>query len=129
VNFSNSRTVVGNYQNQIKFSELTLDMYRILQSLEREPTSQNNVAKEKTKAAAGDDEGKDPAVVESEIVVEEKEAVVEKEEKPGATTRRNNPHKYLLYKPTFAQLMLYIATAFKVFEMSYIRTLATTLHC
>jgi len=25
--------LVGNYQNQIKFSELTLDMYHILQSL------------------------------------------------------------------------------------------------
>ena len=29
--------LVGNYQNQIKFSELTLDVYRILQLLEREP--------------------------------------------------------------------------------------------
>lgn len=30
--------LVGNYQKQVKFSELTVDMYRILQSLEREPT-------------------------------------------------------------------------------------------
>ncbi|KAI9281116.1 hypothetical protein BY458DRAFT_553021 [Sporodiniella umbellata] len=29
--------LVGNYQKQIKFSELTLDMYRMIQSLEREP--------------------------------------------------------------------------------------------
>ncbi|CAO3671664.1 unnamed protein product [Rhizopus stolonifer] len=29
--------LVGSYQKQIKFSELTLDMYRMIQSLEREP--------------------------------------------------------------------------------------------
>jgi hypothetical protein len=27
--------------------------------------------------------------------------------------KRINPHKYLLYRPTFAQLYLYLATAFK----------------
>ncbi|CAF4577053.1 unnamed protein product, partial [Rotaria sp. Silwood2] len=29
--------VIGNYQDQIKFSELTLDMYRMLQAVERQP--------------------------------------------------------------------------------------------
>ncbi|KAJ3219649.1 hypothetical protein HK099_004630 [Clydaea vesicula] len=88
--------LVGNFQNQIKFSELTLDMYRILQSLEREPTAANHSEKE------------------SENPSEEKSASSEAlaSEKSNAT-RRNNPHKYLLYRPTFAQLMLYIATAFK----------------
>jgi hypothetical protein len=119
--------VVGNYQNQIKFSELTLDMYRILQSLEREPTSQNTASDDKAKAAA-DDTDKD--AVETEPVVEEKEVVGEKEEKSGTATRRNNPHKYLLYKPTFAQLMLYIATAFKVsFSFLITRTLVIILPC
>jgi hypothetical protein len=43
------------------------------------------------------------------------------EDAPNASTatdkgasRRVNPHKYLLYKPAFSQLMVYIATAFKV---------------
>lgn len=29
--------IVGNNNDQVKFSELTLDMFRILQTLEREP--------------------------------------------------------------------------------------------
>jgi hypothetical protein len=79
--------LVGNYQNQIKFSELTLDMYRMLQSLEREPSS--NMSLEKP---AGDGSEKP-------------------EEDPSS--KRANPHKYLLYRPTFAQLYLYLTTAFK----------------
>ena len=27
---------------------------------------------------------------------------------------RSNPHKYLLYKPTIAQLLMYVSAAFKV---------------
>ena len=75
--------LVGNYQNQIKFSELTLDMYRMLQSLEREPNS--------TQLPAASD--------------------------PASMVKRSNPHKYLLYRPTIAQLLLYIATAHKVCEV------------
>ncbi|KAJ3215228.1 hypothetical protein HDU67_000715 [Dinochytrium kinnereticum] len=90
--------LVGNYQSQIKFSELTLDMYRVLQTLEREPTapggkgttSMEAAFQESDAANAGGETGGDKAA-----------------------TRRTNPHKYLLYRPTFAQLMLYIATAFK----------------
>lgn len=29
-------------------------------------------------------------------------------------SKRTNPHKYLLYRPTLSQLMVYLATAFKV---------------
>lgn len=79
--------LVGNYQNQIKFSELTLDMYRMLQSLEREPSS--NLAADKPTSDAS-----------------------EKTEEDNAN-KRTNPHKYLLYRPTFAQLYLYLSTAFK----------------
>lgn len=28
--------------------------------------------------------------------------------------KRSNPHKYLLYRPTLSQLMVYLSTAFKV---------------
>lgn len=31
-----------------------------------------------------------------------------------SASRRVNPHKYLLYRPTFSQLLVYISTAFKV---------------
>ncbi len=34
--------IVGNNSDQVKFSELTLDMFRILQTLEREPSQQDD---------------------------------------------------------------------------------------
>ncbi|CAG8657487.1 3272_t:CDS:2, partial [Paraglomus occultum] len=46
-----------------------------------------------------------------ENAVEEQSNVVAAHDKNNS--RRINPHKYLLYKPTFSQLMVYIATAFK----------------
>ncbi len=33
--------IVGNNNDQVKFSELTLDMFRILQTLEREPQQED----------------------------------------------------------------------------------------
>jgi hypothetical protein len=92
--------LVGNYQNQIKFSELTLDMYRVLQSLEREPSAQS-----------GKSSAPEAAPAESK---EEGDSAMDTSGNDKAATRRTNPHKYLLYRPTFAHLMLYIATAFKV---------------
>ncbi|XP_067397803.1 protein SCAI isoform X2 [Emydura macquarii macquarii] len=76
--------LIGNCNNQVKFSELTVDMFRMLQALEREPM---NLASQMNK----------PGMQEST-------------EKP---TRRENPHKYLLYKPTFSQLYTFLAAAFK----------------
>ncbi|KAI8918066.1 protein SCAI [Entophlyctis helioformis] len=91
--------LVGNYANQIKFSELTLDMYRMLQSLEREPSALPNQLK--------------PAVPQGDpLTSTESRDGIDDADKSTAT-RRTNPHKYLLYRPTFAQLSLYIATAFK----------------
>jgi len=87
--------LVGNHQNQMKFSELTLDMFRMLQLLEREPTSadkQNSENSEQEKKEG--DESNDKS--------NEKNSM-----------RRINPHKYLLHRPSFGQLMLYITTAFK----------------
>jgi len=80
----------------MKFSELTLDMFRMLQLLEREPTSadkQNSENSEQEKKEG--DESNDKS--------NEKNSM-----------RRINPHKYLLHRPSFGQLMLYITTAFKV---------------
>ncbi|RUS15213.1 protein SCAI [Endogone sp. FLAS-F59071] len=90
--------LVGNNQNQIKFSELTLDMYRMLQSLEREPPS----LKDAGDSLIPPDVSEDPSVSSTSA---------------GAgsdkSSKRANPHKYLLYRPTFSQLMVYISTAFK----------------
>jgi hypothetical protein len=92
--------LVGNYQNQIKFSELTLDMYRVLQSLEREPLANGGWGKEKSIHS-------DP--ITSGMAI----AGIDPKEEEGQALRRTNPRKYLLYRPTFAQLLLYIATCFK----------------
>ncbi|KAJ7308038.1 hypothetical protein JRQ81_008539 [Phrynocephalus forsythii] len=68
----------------VKFSELTIDMFRMLQALEREPM---NLASQMNKPG-----------------------LQETTEKPA---RRENPHKYLLYKPTFSQLYTFLAASFK----------------
>ncbi|XP_078726777.1 protein SCAI isoform X2 [Lampetra fluviatilis] len=77
--------LVGNCAEQVKFSELTLDMFRMLQALERTP--RGHVA---------------PA---------DRTPPARPQEPPER--RRENPHKYLLYKPTFSQLYTFVATAFR----------------
>ncbi|KAF0038840.1 hypothetical protein F2P81_009324 [Scophthalmus maximus] len=69
---------------EVKFSELTIDMFRMLQTLEREPV---NLATQTPK-----------------------QGTVEPIEKPA---KRENPHKYLLYKPTFSQLFTFLSASFK----------------
>ncbi|XP_062845045.1 protein SCAI isoform X2 [Trichomycterus rosablanca] len=76
--------IVGNCNSQVKFSELTIDMFRMLQALEREPV---NLATQSTKPGT-----------------------LEPSEKPA---KRENPHKYLLYKPTFSQLYTFLSASFK----------------
>ncbi|KAG4099605.1 hypothetical protein H8356DRAFT_1076203 [Neocallimastix lanati (nom. inval.)] len=89
--------LVGNHQNQMKFSELTLDMFRMLQLLEREPTSADKPNSDNS------EEKKDS--------MQENQSNDKSNEKNSM--RRINPHKYLLHRPSFGQLMLYITTAFK----------------
>ncbi|XP_069370083.1 protein SCAI isoform X6 [Paralichthys olivaceus] len=76
--------IIGNCNNQVKFSELTIDMFRMLQALEREPV---NLATQTFK-----------------------QGTLEPNEKPA---KRENPHKYLLYKPTFSQLFTFLSASFK----------------
>ncbi|OWF49719.1 protein SCAI-like isoform X1 [Mizuhopecten yessoensis] len=89
--------IVGNSSEQVKFSELTLDMFRMLQTLEREP--QEDLSNQIYDASPAP--GKPPFV------------------RPHAydngdrNNRRDNPHKYLLYKPTFSQLNTFLASGFK----------------
>ncbi|KAF1806505.1 hypothetical protein FB192DRAFT_1272735 [Mucor lusitanicus] len=95
--------LVGNYQKQIKFSELTLDMYRMLQSLEREPFVLHPSVAAATKNKS------------TETSDKTKEASKDEQGNPAAEKmlKRSNPHKYLLYRPSLSQLLVYISTAFK----------------
>jgi hypothetical protein len=87
--------LVGNIPQQVKFSELTLDMYRVLQSLEREPLA----------AKALHSEG---------IGNEDSSSTRQRDSSVDDKSRRVNPHKYLLFKPSISQLLAYTASAFKV---------------
>ncbi|KAF9921451.1 hypothetical protein FBU30_008494 [Linnemannia zychae] len=113
--------LVGNALNQIKFSELTIDMYRILQSLERETSqikgSSDAAAKEAVPSAVASavsganagDNGSSTAIKEepAEESVNNQRRTIEK------SPKRLNPHKYLLFRPALSTLMVYLATAFK----------------
>ena len=93
--------IVGNVTDQIKFSELTLDMFRMLQALEREPQDDQR-SSSGTRSFAGNPLMPGPGPV-----------------PPGATgdtsrpLGRDNPHKYLLYKPTIHQLLVFLSCGFK----------------
>ncbi|RVE50491.1 hypothetical protein evm_004820 [Chilo suppressalis] len=85
--------IVGSSSQQVKFSELTMDMFRMLQTLEKEPTGevQHNFDESprarytSTPNAHGQD-GIDP------------------------NAKMPNPHKYLLFKPSPSQILVYLAS-------------------
>jgi len=82
--------IVGNVADQVKFSELTLDMFRMLQTLEREPQDELTQVYDTSPAT-----GRVPL------------------ENGGMLNKRENPHKYLLYKPTLPQLQVFLASGYK----------------
>ncbi|KAF9950696.1 hypothetical protein BGZ72_007687 [Mortierella alpina] len=115
--------LVGSVINQIKFSELTIDMYRILQSLEREtsqirgssePPAKDTVTSAVAAAVAGGTaaENNSPSAPIKEEPAEES-SISQRRNATEKGSKRTNPHKYLLYRPTLSQLMVYLATAFK----------------
>ncbi|XP_046844065.1 protein SCAI-like [Xenia sp. Carnegie-2017] len=81
--------IVSNKEKQIKFNELTLDMFRMLQVLEREP--------EEIQGSSLENSSDFNKRMKSE----------------PAASKRANPHKYLFYKPTFTQLYTFLASGFK----------------
>ncbi|CAF1368319.1 unnamed protein product [Rotaria sp. Silwood1] len=88
--------IIGNYQDQIKFSELTLDMYRMLQAVERQPIELTASSEDRTTMQSPANHQKEvPDLYDSD------------------SSKRSNPHKYLLYKPTFSQIYAFTASAFK----------------
>ena len=96
--------LVGNATDQVKCTELSLDMYWMLQALEREPH-------EELMTQVG---------LQSQL--DTRAGTAESSPAPGRapyddvfmrTTGKENPHKYLLYKPTFSQLVLFVTSAFR----------------
>ncbi|KDR18298.1 Protein SCAI [Zootermopsis nevadensis] len=111
--------IIGSCNDQVKFSELTMDMFRMLQTLEREPQDDFNhiydaspapgrvplaltpgCLQDKGYSLSGGAKGMYPLV----------SSCQENGDRP---IRRENPHKYLLYKPTFSQIMVFLASGFK----------------
>ena len=87
--------IVGNLTNQVKFSELTLDMFRMLQTLEREPQEEVSQVLDSSPGPG-------------RIPLENGGGGV------GSMSRgRDNPHKYLLYKPTLPHLAVFLASGYK----------------
>ncbi|TPP59086.1 Protein SCAI [Fasciola gigantica] len=100
--------IVGNCYEQTRFSELSLDMYRMLQTLERDPLdtlhgSTPSVQNPRVSAMSNLENGLPSSGHKSDEVGSN----------GCGPTRPHNPHKYLLYKPTFSQFNTVIAAAFK----------------
>lgn len=97
---------------QVKFSELTLDMFRFLQLVEHEPVEELMLAAKKNI------QQQQVAIIPANVGSStsgggggtEKQKMDEKQ----TSSKRVNPHKYLLFRPSFSQLMVYLSTAFKV---------------
>jgi hypothetical protein len=70
--------IVGSKAEQARFSEMTIDMFRMLQTLEREPQDDASAA--------------------------------------IPCLRRENPHKYLLFKPALDNLLVYLSAGLKDVE-------------
>ena len=115
--FLSETLIVGNYHRQVKFSELTVDMYRLLQILEREPNEQLALNQQQqqvnispnhqlygasTAAAAGGSQSKTFNLLARPTFNSQQ-----------AQGLKGSPHKYLLFRPTFSQLFLFLASGFK----------------
>ncbi|KAM7355738.1 protein SCAI isoform 1-T1 [Cochliomyia hominivorax] len=98
--------IVGSACEQAKFSELTMDMFRMLQTLEREPTETTHPM-----SASHGLHGHDASPAASRIPpygVPGSKGYLE-----NSRHYRDNPHKYLLYKPSISQLLVFLASGFK----------------
>ena len=80
---------------QVKFSELTLDMFRMLQALEREPQEDVSQIYDSSPAPG--------MMAPNENGLEGGPRIY----------RRENPHKYLLFRPTFSQFLVFLSSGFK----------------
>ncbi|KAL0803225.1 hypothetical protein ABMA28_017309 [Loxostege sticticalis] len=85
--------IVGSSSQQVKFSELTMDMFRMLQTLEREPSGDvQHIFDESPRSRF-----MTPPNPQSQGV--------------EGSSKMPNPHKYLLFKPSPTQMLVYLASA------------------
>lgn len=115
--FLSEALIVGGYQRQVKFSELSVDMYRILQVLEREPNEQQlynqqqqqlNVSPNHQPYGSGGGNNQNRT---KSFTMLTRPNFNNQQNQPGGL--RGSPHKYLLFKPSFSQLFLFLASGFK----------------
>ncbi|XP_060809773.1 protein SCAI [Amyelois transitella] len=89
--------IVGS-ANQVKFSELTMDMFRMLNSLEKELVCNPQLVF---------DESPHQQYIPTPCAPPSKGYNLESKPRPPPA---DNPHKYLLFKPTPAQVLVYLAS-------------------
>lgn len=111
--------IVGSAREQAKFSELTMDMFRMLQTLEREPS---DTAHMHGLMQGCMPPGMPPGLMSGMPPHDSSPATkmpyndqcskgfLENGEKRHF---RDNPHKYLLYKPSISQLLVFLSSGFK----------------
>ncbi|CAH0386672.1 unnamed protein product [Bemisia tabaci] len=104
--------IVGNCSDQVKFSELTMDMFRMLQTFEREPQDEYNHIYDSSPAPSRVPFDKSYSVssTKGSAGYPVMSSCHENGDRPH---KRENPHKYLLYKPTFSDVMVFLASGFK----------------
>ncbi|XP_049545809.1 protein SCAI isoform X1 [Anopheles darlingi] len=102
--------IVGSACEQAKFSELTMDMFRMLQTLEREPTDSMHPMIGHPMAHGGPHDASPAASRMPPYGVPGSKGYVENGDR---RSMRDNPHKYLLYKPSLSQLMVFLSSGFK----------------
>ncbi|XP_059059852.1 protein SCAI [Achroia grisella] len=88
--------IIGSNSQQVKFSELTIDMYRMLQTLEREATGEIHQIY---------DDSPRQKFTSTPNAPNNKGYYLE-----NGRNKPLNPHKYLLYKPSPSQLLVYLAS-------------------
>ena len=92
--------IVGASSDQVKFSELTLDMFRMLQTLEREPQEDITQMYDASPAPGPGRQSMENGACAGPTG-------------PAGCLKRENPHKYLLYKPTVSQFSVFLASGQK----------------
>lgn len=107
--------VIGNSQRQVKFSELTVDMYRMLQVLEREPSDQPALSQQQPQSSINVSPNHQPYNNQSQT---KSFNLLARPTFNGQEGSKGSPHKYLLFRPTFSQLFLFLASGYKELPQS-----------
>lgn len=99
--------LVGNCRIQAKYSELTIDMYRMSQSLERELARPGLSSLSLSDSASGSE--KDLELQQRNVL----DSVRSADSSRRISIGKHNPHKHLVFRPTLEQLMIYLYSASK----------------